>query len=199
MGHSLNIPDVAPTEMDLICGEHRIGTSYAKRCRERKKRKAQEHGLPDAPKYVLPDMTLEELAKRQCIMRSPRTQQRCGSYAARGSMICDFHLRRDPMARAAAKDRLARMCEPAMAVLEDLMTSGVEDEVRLRAALAVLDRAGYSPKMQLTVKDKREHLDEMNREELFARGRALAAELESRRTMQRITSAVDAEIVGDGR
>ena len=99
------------------------------------------------------------------------------------------------MAKQAAKARLLAMCEPAFGVLEELMSDpGVADEVKLKAAIAVLDRAGFGPKAQLTLRDKRESLDEKDQDALFERGRRILALLEERRS-QVVEDAIEADVI----
>lgn len=85
------------------------------------------------------------------------------------------------------------MCEPAFGVLHELITTaGVDDNVKLKAAIAVLDRAGFGPKAQLTIKDKRENIDGMSKDQLLERGRRIMEELERRQS-----DVIEAALVRD--
>lgn len=133
------------------------------------------------------------LEERQCIAHSKQTGERCKNTPIRGGRVCRMHGGGTPVARNAAKARLLAMCEPAFGVLQELMeTDGVEDSVKLKAAIAVLDRAGFTPKNQVTIKDKRESIDTLNQAQLLERGRLIMQELERRRA-----EVIEAQLVSD--
>jgi hypothetical protein len=193
MSKTLDIPWTEPSELRGSRCEVPWNTSYAmtrevRRAKylARREALAKRDGvtMPQAPplKAKAPVTNAVAAFKRQCIAFNRITLERCGNHAMRGQMICKDHGGSTPLAKLNAKQRLAEMCEPALAVLREMMSdAGVEDDVRLKAALAVLDRAGYSPKHQLTLRDKREtSLNTMTRDQLIDRGRRIMQEIEAR-------------------
>jgi len=70
--------------------------------------------------------------------------------------------------------RLLAMCEPAFKTLLELLTSE-DEEIALKAAVAILDRAGYGAKATLAVTTSSdEDLTALSEEELANRAEVIA-------------------------
>ena len=67
---------------------------------------------------------------------------RCKRYAVPGGLVCTAHGGKAPQVAAKARDRLLWAADPAAAVLADLLKSD-DENIRLRAATALLDRSGH--------------------------------------------------------
>lgn len=208
MSASLNIPFVAPHELDIVGG----GVEYTPRpwgwLREVRRSRylaiRARHGAdisiaahPATPAPVV--ITNEQDIARQCIGVNRITLERCGTPAMRGQMVCRVHGGGTPMAKLEGRKRLLAMCEPAFGVLEELMREpGVEDEVKLKASIAVLDRAGFAPKNTLAVQHKMRIPDGMTEQQVLERGRRILSILEARKQRAE-DDAIEAELVGDER
>jgi hypothetical protein len=78
-----------------------------------------------------------------------------------------------PLAREAAKKRLLAMCEPAFAVLLEAMQDP-NMEIAVKAAVHVLNRAGFGPQSTVAVEDKRgTHLGDLSDADLVRRSEEL--------------------------
>lgn len=125
---------------------------------------------------------------RQCTATAKIHGKRCGRQACKGSHVCDLHGGNTPLARAAAKQRLLMMVEPAFEMLVKAMES---DDIRsgVKAAEIILDRAGFGPKSTVMVEDNRDNLANLTREELAQRAASLA---------ERARSQVPAPVIEEG-
>jgi hypothetical protein len=82
-------------------------------------------------------------AQWHCVAKR-RDGKRCTQARVRGATVCKMHGGSAPQVRDKARQRLLEAADPAAARLVELLDS--EDEsVRLRAACALLDRAGLGP------------------------------------------------------
>lgn len=99
-----------------------------------------------------------------------RLGERCKRYAVEGSSVCRLHGGASPLARAAAKKMLLALVPDAIEVLKEALDGDVRiDVVQLRAALAVLDRAGFGPRQTISIDAEPEALKKLTDEELKAR------------------------------
>ena len=89
----------------------------------------------------------------QCSAKSKQSGERCRSTAIAGGSVCVVHGGSAPAAKMAAQRRLIGMIDPAMAALLRAIEECDEWPTKVRAAIAVLDRAGFGPTSSL-------HLDE---------------------------------------
>jgi len=118
-------------------------------------------------KYVakFPDGRVEEhwLAvppkNRRCrakIRSGPYEGQRCRKLALRGAKVCLSHGGQLPMVKLAAEKRLLAASDLAVKGLINMAfdKKGVEDANRIRAMLAILDRAGLDGKQSVTIEVK---------------------------------------------
>lgn len=81
--------------------------------------------------------------ERRCTATSKGTGERCGQWTAGlGITVCHYHGGGAPQVKAAAMKRILEMVDPALYRLRKLIDEGNTDDVRLRAARDVLDRAG---------------------------------------------------------
>lgn len=98
----------------------------------------------DATSTVIESVPVDSpLQRAQCHAKSKQSGQRCQRPAIPGGTVCRFHGGEAPQVKQAAALRLARMVDPAIAVLAREMTSTTNKSAdRIRAAENVLDRAG---------------------------------------------------------
>src|ERR1043166_2631936 len=99
--------------------------------------------------------------KRRCTATN-RAGERCGRAPIAGGFVCTMHGGNLPWVREAAKQRLMSMIEPALDVVYRALRHAPPCEhcgrsdaerapVALAAAKTVLDRAGFSPQLAITV------------------------------------------------
>jgi len=135
-----------------------------------------------APRLVSGSRRMDT-TERRCIAHSTTNDKaQCKNFAIRGMQVCRMHGGNTPNAKFAAKARLLAMVEPAFGVLFDIMQDpNAENADRIKASVAVLDRAGFGAKQQMTVKHKLQGNDDRTEEEMIERGRAILAVLEARK------------------
>ena len=92
---------------------------------------------------------------RQCQATSKQTGERCKRIVPLGHVVCHYHGGASQKAKDRAKLRLLELVEPAVAQVARLMTSAVDERVRLRAAENVLDRAGLPRGVKIDGADAR--------------------------------------------
>lgn len=74
----------------------------------------------------------------------------CRNHAIKGSNVCRMHGGAAPQVRRAAEVRLLMASDGAVAALVSILRdSKAEDAVKVRAATAILDRAGLGPKQEI--------------------------------------------------
>lgn len=102
--------------------------------------------------------SLEKCPPKKCSAHSSQTGEPCKQYAIPGTTVCHWHGGNAPATRDAARRRLAALVPDAltglegMAGLRTLDEMAKKEEVRLRALMDILDRAGLKPtdKVQVT-------------------------------------------------
>ena len=77
----------------------------------------------------------------QCHARSKQTGDRCGQPAIKGGTVCPWHGGGSPNVKARANLRLLQLVDPALSRLATIINDG-DDDVAVRAANSILDRAG---------------------------------------------------------
>lgn len=83
---------------------------------------------------------------RRCTATARRTGERCRAPAILGGNVCRVHGGAAKQTRAAAKARLLELVDPALAALHKVLTNpDTDDPVKVRAAVAILDRTGFGP------------------------------------------------------
>lgn len=109
--------------------------------------------------------------------------QPCTRWAVRGGNVCATHGGSEPATRAAARRRLLEFVEPALVTLRDKLDSD-DDMAAIKAATAILDRAGFGVHASLTVNDKREDLSTLTDEQLAQRVVDISHQLKESNTQQ---------------
>jgi len=132
---------------------------------------------PEALEHVL-RRHMTELALIPKCNGTTRKGLPCTRSPIPGGSVCIFHGGAAPLVKAAAKQRLLAMTEPAFAVLMEVMEEGAEDEVRLKAAIAVLDRAGYGPRSTVVVDHRKEELASLTDAEIAERMKVLLNQMQ---------------------
>lgn len=94
--------------------------------------------------------TTDPMEARQCSATSKQSGKRCRRRPTPGANVCKIHGSASPQAKRTARERLLEAADPAVARLVKLLEA--EDEtVAIRAAVAVLDRAGFGPRSSLAL------------------------------------------------
>lgn len=134
------------------------------------------------------------VAVRMCAGQT-RDGNPCTNYAMVGGTHCGVHS--SYSAKVANKKRLMAMIEPAMMVAYEIMMDDLnEPEVRLRAAIAIMDRGGFGPSAKLIVDDqnKKRDLSSLSPSELFEHSRKLY-DLAQQRVAMMAQGAIEARAV----
>ena len=84
----------------------------------------------------------DEQGRRLCGAKR-RDGEPCRAPAMDGQRRCRNHGAATPAARRAARLRLTELVDPSIETLARLMATGSSDAIKLRAAEALLDRAGH--------------------------------------------------------
>lgn len=108
-----------------------------------------------------------------------RSGEQCKRAPLAGMTVCAFHGGSAPHIKNLAKQRLLAMTEPAFAVLMEVMEGEADDDTRLKAALGVLDRAGYGPRSTITVDHRKEELASLTDEQIAARMQDLLTQMQA--------------------
>lgn len=94
----------------------------------------------------------------RCTAMAKTTGKRCGRWSLAGATVCVKHGAQLPNVKAhadavvdAARMRLYGLAEDAVDVMEELMRPGTADQVRLKAAENVLNRAGIRDAVDVNV------------------------------------------------
>jgi hypothetical protein len=119
----------------------------------------------------------------QCSAKSKQSGERCRSTAIAGGTVCVVHGGSAPAAKMAAQRRLIGMIDPAMAALLRAIQECDEWPTKVRAAIAVLDRAGFGPTSSLRLDDQENDYSSLSSSQLKDRALAIvkrAAESEAK-------------------
>lgn len=110
--------------------------------------------------------------RRRC-KATTRSGNRCGNYAIVGGTVCRMHGGAAPQVRMAARARLAALVDPAIDALTRVLVEpeqvtrdefgrphliGPSFSERVRAAEAILDRAGYPKRTEVDLGDAHERI-----------------------------------------
>ena len=109
----------------------------------------------------------------QCTARAKQTGEQCRRAPIAGGTVCVVHGGSAPAAKLAAQRRLIGMIDPAMSALLRAIEECTEWPTRVRAAIAVLDRAGFGPTASLRVDDTASDLASLSSAELKDRAMAI--------------------------
>lgn len=144
------------------------------------------------------------LGQHQCT-RIKLDGERCENNPTPGAVVCSLHGGKDPNVQRQARLRLLETVMPAISCLlrainEDCApmetnpawckihgSTCPEWNVRVSAAKALMDRAGYGPQSKITVEKPDEDLTQIDKA-------ALAAELETLSRQLRMNEAEDADL-----
>lgn len=116
-----------------------------------------------------------EVPRRRCTAYARSTGQRCGNAPIKGGTVCKFHGGGAPAVRQKAKLRLAALVDPAIATLGRVMVTAERDQDKLRAAEAILDRAGHPRAARIEGRVSLEDAREQLLEQLLQKRAELAA------------------------
>lgn len=119
----------------------------------------------------------------QCSAKSKTSGERCRQLAIPGGSVCVVHGGSAPAVKLAAQRRLIGMIDPAMTALLQAIRECDEWPTKVRAAIAVLDRAGFGPTQSLRVDEKTSDYATLTTEQLKDRALAIvkrAAESEAK-------------------
>lgn len=104
-------------------------------------RPPQEGGNPMQP-VAEPSGEVDEWGRRMCGART-REGGSCRAPAMDGQARCRLHGGASPQARRKARLKLIELVDPAIATIARVMVSAEKPADKLRAAEAILDRAGH--------------------------------------------------------
>ena len=89
---------------------------------------------------------------RRCTAKSQRSGVRCKKAAIMGGTVCATHGGSAPQVKKAAARRLAKLVDPSIGVLHDLLKAVEQHPTQaLTAARDVLDRTGHKATEQLDI------------------------------------------------
>lgn len=142
------------------------------------------HPMP--PPNPMSAIEVDAQGRRLCGAKT-RSGGTCAQPSMAGQRRCRLHGGASPQAKRKAALRLAELVDPAVATLARVMATGAKDSDKLRAAEAILDRAGHPRASRV----ERTYSPEEARELLLERLRAL------RDRGQRDEMIEDAEVVED--
>jgi len=109
----------------------------------------------------------------QCTAQSKQTGEQCRRAPIAGGTVCVVHGGSAPAAKMAAQRRLIGMIDPAMTALLRAIEESNEWPTIVRAALGVLDRAGFGPTASLRVDETASDLASLSSTQLKERAMAI--------------------------
>lgn len=135
----------------------------------------------------------------QCVGNSKQSGKRCRRAPIPGGTVCKIHGGGTPTVQKSARAFLAEQVQPSIARLATEREKATKSADRIRASVALLDRAGFGPRVTVEVDDARSLLIERLRD-LRARG---PEAIEALRAAAAVVVAddddtIDAEVVEDG-
>ena len=113
------------------------------------------------------------MVKSQCTATSKHSGDRCKRTPIPGGTVCVTHGGSAPAVKIAAQRRLLEMIDPAFDALLRAVEECDEWPTKVRAAIAVLDRAGFGPTTSLRVEEPGHDYANLSSEELKARAMAI--------------------------
>ena len=114
---------------------------------------------------------------RQCL-GDPINGEACNLIAVPGATMCAKHGGTTKAMQNAARMRLLYLVEPAMRIIGKLLDS-MDENIQLKAAQILLDRAGFHPHATLEIKEQPQDLSNFSTDQLKARTRRLLEALEN--------------------
>jgi hypothetical protein len=119
-----------------------------------------------------------EMIRPQQCLGDPFSGVVCGLHAVPGSVFCLDHGGNTAEVQNALKLRLLAMCDVAFKVLNRAMASN-DLGIALKAAVAIIDRAGMGPHSTLEIKQREADLSQMHTDSLKNRYKELYLALEA--------------------
>ena len=104
--------------------------------------------------------------EQRCTGTSKQQGRRCIRYAQPGANVCYFHGGASPQVKSVTDKLFGLAADRALEVLVDEMDQAESSRDRIRAALGVLDRAGFGVlrRVEITTASLVAELDRLNRE-----------------------------------
>lgn len=112
---------------------------------ERKRRTRPAPAAPQNPPAGLDDPMHAVTPSKRCKANARTTGEQCANPPMMGQEVCRMHGGSAPQARKAAALRLLELADPAISALSEVVKGAPKESDRVRAATAILDRAGLGP------------------------------------------------------
>ena len=105
-----------------------------------------------------PPLPAGQIIRNQCRATAGSTGKRCARAAILGGAVCRSHGGAAPQVIRSARARLAELALPAIETLNAEREDGDTSADRIRAAVAILDRAGFGVQVRMEIEDSRQLL-----------------------------------------
>ena len=123
---------------------------------ERKRRRTRLAAVPPPEKKPDVDDPMHgDTPSKRCKANARTTGDQCSNPPMMGQEVCRMHGGSAPQARKAAALRLLELADPAITALSEVVKDAPKDSDRVRAATAILDRAGLGPSSKIELEAKR--------------------------------------------
>jgi hypothetical protein len=156
-----------------------------------------EQGL-EIPMGWKPTLT-EPVPVVRCTANASTTGERCKRWSLRGATTCRKHGAQLPSVREhaeavveSARMRLFGLADEAVDVIEDIIQNSTQEQMKLKAAEMVLNRAGIKDAIEISVevKENASLAEDIEKRLAIMRERRLAAEKEA--------AEAEAELIDEG-
>lgn len=113
-----------------------------------------------------PDKWTPPTAEQRCTATSKQAGRQCIRYKTSGHNVCYFHGAESPQAKNKVDRLFALAADQALEVLVDEMEQATTARDRIRAAIGILDRAGYGAlrRVEITTGALEQELEKLNQE-----------------------------------
>ncbi|MEV0153182.1 hypothetical protein AB0H57_05490 [Micromonospora sp. NPDC050686] len=118
---------------------------------QRKRRTPRLAAVPQNPPATVDDPVHGDTPSKRCKANARTTGDQCANPPMMGQEVCRMHGGSAPQARKAAALRLLELADPAITALSEVVKDAPKDSDRVRAATAILDRAGLGPSSKIEV------------------------------------------------
>lgn len=112
---------------------------------------------PQNPPATVDDPMQEVTPSKRCKANARTTGDQCANPPMMGQEVCRMHGGSAPQARKAAALRLLELADPAISALAEVVKDGEKGSDRVRAATAILDRAGLGPSSKVELETPKWH------------------------------------------
>lgn len=146
-----------------------------------------ESTSPDSPILGAGRPKSARADSRRCRAKKRGTDERCGNWAIKGGTVCKYHGGASPQVQRSARLRLMSAVIPSIERLEKERDNAKRPADRIRAAVSILDRAGYGPRVTLELEESRQLLVE--------RLMALREEAEKSGALKKLAAKPDDDVV----